>query len=221
MDNLFTTIRDEADCDETLMAFAFAQTGGATTGTETADWISRHPAQARDIALYAADQWAGKMDVGKAENFSMQADAQTATLAACGMDVLRRMRPQMAPAPVVVAAPVMVRPLVSLLAAAQARGLDADDAAALLEIPQPLFVKLHRRLIALESIPRNFVNTMADALGRTADEISAYLRQPPTLAAGASFRADDAPAVGAQESFADALRTDPEATASQRERWLN
>jgi hypothetical protein len=213
MDNLFTTIINEADRDEVLIEFALS--GGSAT--DTADWISRHPAHASDIALFAADQWV----CGKDADALATSNAQTAAIATVGMDVLRRMRPQMAPVVAPTAANVVVRPLNSLLAAAKAQGLDADDAAALLDIPQPLFVKLHRRLIALESIPRDFINALASAVGRTADEIAAYLRQPPTLAAGASFRADDTPTVGTQESFADALRSDPEAMASQREKWLN
>ena len=200
MENLFTMNINEADRDE--MAIAFAQTENANA----ADWMQRHPAFAGDIARIAADRWAA--DAAPAP--------ENAAIAAMGMDILRRLRPQLAPAPAAIA----VRPLTSLVAAAQAKGFDADEIAAVLSVPQPLFVKLHRRLIALESVPRAFITALAETLGRTADDVSVYLRQPPTLAAGASFRADDTPTVGVQESFADALRQDPEATEIQRERWL-
>jgi hypothetical protein len=49
-------------------------------------------------------------------------------------------------------------------------------------------------------------------------ELQAYLSQPPALAAGASYRADDAPEV-AVETFAGALAADPETTGAMRTRW--
>ena len=215
MENLFTSnIKNIEEADRDEMLIAFSQSVEAGNGN-AADWMQRHPAHADDIARFAADRWAA----GSAPAHLAQSDASAAAIAAMGMDILRSLRPQTAS--VTQMAPVAVRPLTSLVAAAMAKGLDADEAAAALSIPQPLFVKLHRRLIALESVPRAFVSALAETIGRTADEVSAYLRQPPTLATGASFRADDTPTVGGQESFADALRQDPEATGIQRERWLS
>ena len=109
----------------------------------------------------------------------------------------------------------------SLVAVAAARGLDAQAVATKLDIPFALFFKLHRRLIAPDSIPQQFLTALADTLGRQADEIAAYLRQPATLAAGSSYRSDDTPTVGEQETFAVALATDPEATDAQKAQWGN
>jgi hypothetical protein len=52
------------------------------------------------------------------------------------------------------------------------------------------------------------------------DEVESYLRQPPTLAASASYKADEMPAIGTQEDFAASLAQDTDLTQAQRARWL-
>jgi len=194
-----TVNKNESDRDEVLVAFA--QAGGS----DLAEWSRRYPAFAGDFARYAAERWVG-------EGKSASADAAAiAHVRQIGLETLRRLRP---------AAATAAAPLTSLLAAATARGLDAEAVAAMLDVPYALFFKLHRRLISPDSVPAKFIAALAETVGRTADEIASYLRQPPALAAAASYRADDTPTIGAQESFADALRADPEATDAQQVRWL-
>jgi hypothetical protein len=194
-----TTVNvNESDRDEALVAFA--QAGGK----DLAEWSRRYPAFAGDLARYAAERWAA------AESAPADA-AAVAHVRQLGLEAVRRLR---------AAAPATAPALTSLLAAATARGLDAEAVAAKLDVPYALFFKLHRRLIAPDSVPAKFIAALAETVGRTADEISSYLRQPATLAVGASYRADDAPTVGVQESFADALKADPEATEAQQARWL-
>jgi hypothetical protein len=196
-------IADDSRGDEVMIAFA-----EAGTTANAADWMRRHPEFAGEIARYAADRWVGEP--------TGVADAEAvARLRAIGRETVRSCRVQAGSAAAAAA------PLASLIAAAKVRGLDPQALAAQLEVPYALLFKLHRRLIAPASVPRNLVRSLAESLGRTADEITAYLRQPATLAYGASYRADDAPTVGGQESFADALRSDPEATDAQRVKWLN
>jgi hypothetical protein len=190
---------NESDRDEALIAFA--QAGGK----DLAEWSRRYPALAGDFARYAAERWVG---ADKAAPSDVTAVAHIRQI---GLETMRRLRPATA---------TVAAPLTSLLAAATARGLDAEAVAATLDVPYALFFKLHRRLIAPDSVPAKFVASLAETVGRTADEIAGYLRQPPALAAAASYRADDTPTVGAQESFADALRADPEATDAQQVRWL-
>jgi len=194
---------DEASADAVLSAFAQAiETPG---GAKLADWIARHPSHARDLTRLAADRWAGD---------PLPASAATAArMQQIGLAALRACRP----APVPVAA---TTPLTSLLAAVKAAGLTADTLSAKLDLPVALFWKLHRRLIAADSVPRSLTTALAEAVNRTRDEITAYLQMPPQLAAGASYRSDDAPEVGAQETFAEALRSEPEATDAQRRLWL-
>jgi hypothetical protein len=195
-----TTVNvNESDRDAALVAFVQA---GAK---DLAEWSRRYPAFAGDFARYAAEQWAG------AESAPADA-AAVAHVRQIGLESVRRLRAASAPA----SAPA----LTSLLAAATARSLDAEAVAAKLDVPYALFFKLHRRLVAPDSVPAKFIAALAETVGRTADEVSLYLRQPATLAVGASYRADDAPTVGAQESFDDALKADPEATEAQQARWL-
>ena len=192
----------ENDVDAVLIAFLEAGPGASLS-----EWAQRHPAAARDLARLASDRWIGEggaaVDAGGAE----------ARVRDIGLSVFRaaqRTRQTAAAAP-----------LTSLLAAARARGLTADTLAARLDLPVACFWKLHRRLFAPASVPRGLVAALSEALGRAADEVAAYLRQPPTLATGASYRSDDTPHVGEQEDFGASLRDDPSATPSQRARWLS
>ena len=74
--------------------------------------------------------------------------------------------------------------LTSLINAVKARGMNLEEAAQTLDAPEGLLWKLHRRLIAFETIPQAFVERLAESVRRSADELSAYLRQPPMLATG-------------------------------------
>jgi hypothetical protein len=153
-------------------------------------WTARHPEQAKTLARLASDTHLGTMP------------ADGSRVRELGLAALATRRPA----------------LTSLLRAARAKGLEMDEAARALEVPEGLLWKLHRRLIAIESVPQAFVERLAESVRRSTDEIRAYLSQPPALAPGASYRADDAPEV-AVESFTDALAADPETTEAMRTRW--
>lgn len=191
----------ELNGDEVLTAFA------RTDGANLTEWMNRYPAQARELARFASERWTG-------EDKTPAQPQAVARIREIGLASLQARRTAEA------ATFATGGALTNLVAAATAKGLDADAVAAKLQVPYALFFKLHRRLIAAESVPASFVRSLADTIGRTVDEVSAYLRQPPTLAAGASYRADDTPTVGAQEDFATALRSDPEATDEQISCWL-
>ena len=197
---------DESDAVLT----AFAQAQAAQGGAALSEWTARYPAQAKDLARLASEAWAG-------DEREVSAPDTAARYRAIGMTALRACRPEPKTAPVFT---FSAAPMASLLAAAQAVGKEADDVAAALNLPSAIFWKLHRRLIAPDSIPRTLIAGLAESVNRTLDEVAAYLRMPPQMAAGASFRSDSAPHLGAQESFADALSAEPEATDAQRNRWL-
>jgi len=160
-----------------------------------ADWAVRYPAQSRAFARLSADR-----------AFPLPAGDE-ARVHSLGLAVLREKRA------------VYGVGLASLKAAAEAKGLTAESAAAALAVPVGLFWKLHRRLIAFESIPVAFVQRLAQTLDRTVEELASYLRQPPQLAAGASYKNDGAPEAR-QESFQEALQNDPETTPSMRQAHL-
>lgn len=76
-----------------------------------------------------------------------------------------------------------------------------------LRIDMPLLAKLQNRLIDAETVPRKFLEGLATAVEATVDEVLGYLRLPPTVNAGADFKAEGKPSVGAQkERFEDAVR---------------
>lgn len=195
--------------DELMVAFVEAMEASGSSATAL-EWMKRHPSHARQFAQFASEYRGGSFrPFGEA---AYSAPISTTRIRQIGMEAVRAKRAAMAQSSNV--------PLRSLLAAAGEKGLDGAGAAAALEVPFGVFVKLHRRLIAPASIPAAFLQKLSDTIGRSIDEVTTYLRQPPTLAAGASYRADDTPTVGSQESFADALRSDPEATGAQQTHWL-
>jgi hypothetical protein len=203
----YNNLQDE-ESDAVLTAFVQAQ--AAPEGATLSEWTARYPAQARDLARLAAQTWAG-------ETHESPVPETAARFQSIGLATLRAFRPEPKPATVIA---FSTSPITSLLSAAEATGQDAEDVASVLDLPSALFWKLHRRLIAPDSVPRSLVNALAETINRTVDDVVAYLRMPPQMAAGASFRSDDAPSVGEQESFADALKVEPEMTDAQYRRWV-
>lgn len=163
---------------------------------DLAAWSARHPALARDFARVLTDRRFGVADAPA---------SLEGRVAATALGVLRERR--------------ATQTAFSLKAAGESVGLDADALSEALQIPVGLFWKLQRRLIAPTSLPGGFVARVAEVVRRTEDEILAFLRQPPALAAGASYRADAAPTVGEQQAFSAALDEDPDATDAMRQAW--
>jgi len=194
-------IANEAETDAILIAFA-----DAGEGADLADWTRRHPEHARSLARLAAERRLPAAT--EAASADPSADARILAVGRAALAAARAQRT------------AERAPLISLLAAARTRGLDAAGVAHALDLPVACFWKLHRRLFAPDSLPRALVARLAETLDRTQDDIAAYLRRPPTLAAGANYKADAAPALGAQEDFAQSLAGDPELTDVQRARWL-
>lgn len=70
-----------------------------------------------------------------------------------------------------------------------------------------LLIRLRDRAIDATTIPRRFVQRLATELGATTDAITAYLRSPPAMVSGHSFRSTVKPAVTQQISFEKAVET--------------
>lgn len=181
---------DNQTQDADAVLAAFRETPGA----EASAWARRHPALARDFARAAAERRFGLPEAS---------DAAVARVVSLGREALAARRPALS----------------SLLAAADAVGFDPDSLAERLQVPFGVLGKLQRRLVDLESVPAALLDRLAETLRRHRDEIAAYLALPPQLAPGASYRADAAPTVGARESFADALASDPETTPEMQALW--
>ena len=179
---------NEELADTILIEFA------STPTAQVADWAARYPAQAREFAYVAAERAFPTPDTDA---------THTQTL---GLSVLREKRVAYSAT------------FASLKSVAEAKGHTAESLAAALKLPLGLFWKLHRRLVSFETIPQALISQLAETLDRSVDELARYLRQPPKLAAGASYRSDSAPQA-IQESFASALGNDPDTTDEMRQSW--
>ena len=161
---------------------------------QVADWATRYPAQAREFAYFAADR------------VFPPPSADGAHAQSIGLSVLREKRM------------VYSATFTSLKSVMEAKGHTAESLTAALKLPLGLFWKLHRRLVVFETIPQALISQLAEKLDQSVDELARYLRQPPQLALRASHRNDSAPQAS-QESFANALSTDPDTTEEMRQSW--
>jgi hypothetical protein len=167
------------------------------------DWIARYPDYADDLVRWMTTH--PTLEVAAQMPADAEGEARVRTL---GRQVIAEMRAR------------YDTRLVGLLATAKARGLNADTLAERLEIGQPLVIKLERRLLRFASLPGQLIDRLAETLQVSAEQVRAYLRQPPTLAAGASYKSDRIPQTTAQQDFAQAVRACDEMTAAQKTTWL-
>lgn len=70
-----------------------------------------------------------------------------------------------------------------------------------------LLIRLRDRAIVAATIPRRFVQRLATELGTTTDAVMDYLRSPPAMVSGHSFRSTVKPSVTEQISFEKAVET--------------
>jgi transcriptional regulator with XRE-family HTH domain len=110
-------------------------------------------------------------------------------------------------------------PIVGLRKGAEARGLTLQALASATGLTVPLLVKLDRRLIRPASIPRQAVERIAAALGRSFEAVAEYLQGPSQFASQASFRADAAPRMPDRQDFFDAVESDLTMSVEQKEEW--
>jgi hypothetical protein len=109
--------------------------------------------------------------------------------------------------------------LVGLRNEAEAQGLTIQALAVATRLTVPLLVKLDRRLIRFASIPRQAIESIGAALGRSFDAVAAYLQGDSQFAPQASFRADAAPQMPNQQDFFDAVETDLMMSEEQKDEW--
>jgi hypothetical protein len=173
---------------------------------QLSEWIRRYPQYERELMEFAAAR-----SLVHHLPPAPDADEEEDLLVARGMEVVHELlrRPR--------SRPVMV----DLLAEAKARGLTTKGLAAALGLSVPLVAKLHRRLIRAATIPGKLIEDVARLLEQEASVVARYLGQSPTLAAGANYRAEQAPTLGEQQDFFEAVRTDPVIPETERERWLS
>ena len=174
---------NENEYDALLTAFAADYETGAAT---VAAWSKQYPALGRDFARVAANAYAGDAPDVATD------DRMNALLLAA----LRQRKSAYLGAAVIVS-------LVD-----KERGITAAKIAAAIDLPVPYVGKLNQRLFRAATLPARLVERLADAVGRSVDDVVAFLSASPTLAHGAAYRADDAPVVPDAEDFAATLARD-------------
>lgn len=175
----------------------------STTPTPLQDWLARYPNHASEIVRWTQHEPLVAWSETQTTEPALYARAET-----IGRNVVAEMRAR------------YETPLHSLLATAKARGLSPKALAEQLHVGQPIVAKLQQRLLRVASLPGELIEALADALGVSGEQVRAYLYQPATLAAGASYKSDTVPQVADQEDFADAIRACTDMTDAQKSRWL-
>lgn len=177
-------IVDTPQSEDALLT-AFAQ--DFETGTASvADWVGRYPALSRDFARIASETFAG-VEPEAAPDERLQAAL---------MNALRKQK----------SAYLGASAMVSLLD--KDRGITAARIAQTIALPLPYVAKLNQRLFQAATLPARLIERLADAVGRSVGDVTAYLSQPPMLARGAAYRADDAPTLADAEDFAAIFAND-------------
>lgn len=175
--------------------------------TPLRDWIARHPAHAEELTRWAVDT--PLLDCAAQRPADLAAEAHTLAI---GRQVVAEMR-----ARYLTAQPA---PLKGLLETAKACGLTPKALAERLGVGLSTVAKLQQRHFRFASLPAEIVAQAADALQVSVGQVRAYLQQPPTLAAGASYKSDGVPRAAAQEEFADSIRSSRDMTEEQKAYWL-
>lgn len=197
------------DIDSILAAYADAARSAG--GTRLEDWVRRYPQHARALVEFAVYDYVFE----RGRTFEETAVERESLF----LSRAQAVRERLMAANGLTATGAPASAIRSLLAAAKERGLSAAELAQRLQLGVSFIVKLERRLIRPESLPRKLVADLAQALDRAFADVAAYLQRPPTLSAQASYRASRAPRLAGQEEFEAALEASRDMTEEQKSYW--
>ena len=171
-------------------------------------WIADYPGFADDFIAWASD-----LPLIQPGGYGAGDLVEEARLAKVGRSVVAEMRARYGLEP---------PPLISLTEAARQRNLRFKDVAVRVGIGVPILSKLEQRLLRFATLPESLIVKLAAALELGTETVRDYLRLPPTLAAGAAYQytGKSAPQVSVQEDFAQAVRSCPGMTESDKQVWL-
>jgi hypothetical protein len=172
------------------------------------EWTAQYPAYKAELT-----QWMAVAPVLQCEDDRTGPEIERAEARALetGRQILAARR-----ARYTVAAPAFA----DIYSAARNRSMSPRALATTLGVGLPIIAKLQQRLIQFGSIPAAFIDRLATELQVGVQQISDYLQQPASLAAGASYKSKGVPQAAPQEDFATAIRTCPDMSAAQRAVWL-
>ncbi|NLH99753.1 MAG: hypothetical protein GX446_09725 [Chthonomonadales bacterium] len=152
------------------------------------EWVQKYPEFADDfVALSLYRDVVPEATAQERVEFS-EAAGLPGTAGSTARTMLRAMR-----------ARKQARRLPSIVEGARTRGMSPRDLADVLRIGLSVLTRLERRLLDPETVPAKIVRAIGDAIGATGESVIAYLRQPPTLSASASYRSAKTPTLGVAE----------------------
>lgn len=193
-----------------LVLEEYAATSDGPSYLMLVDWVRRYPQYTRELTNFTA-AWTLAAPVSPPSIDTREEHATTLTR---HVGIVRSMLDSQTEA-----AQMVDEAITGLVAEAQAKGLSRRRLAAALDLSIPLVDKLDRRLLRYTSIPAEIIDAVAGTLNRGRASVESYLQGAPLLPVGASYRADEAPALPPQEEFADAVRSDDQ-LVSKRKREL-
>lgn len=102
---------------------------------------------------------------------------------------------------------------------AKKKGVEREGLLVQLGVSETLMQKIERR--NLEQIPRSLQEKLADILRVSLESLQAFLALPPLMPPAASYKAKGEPQAQPKQTFAEAVRNDPELSAEEKARLLN
>ncbi len=191
---------------------AYMATAASPDWATLVSWIERYPAFEQELTEFAVS-WSRAEALAPV---SEPAQAEVEERVRRGVAVARRV---LAAQPGVAAAEAGAT-ISSLLEAGRSRGLTPQQLAEQTDLSPVLVRQLDRRLIRYASIPGAVIDRIAQIVGEESASIRRYLMGGPRLAAGARYKAEQAPTLAEPQEFAAAVRSDPMLRADQRQRLL-
>ena len=177
--------------DDVLLAYAQARLAAPNDRTLLREWASRYPAHADALVGVSYAEFAAGVSLTDPLEDGPE-NAETVALGRAALDAHFAAPP----------------PLLSLVTEAGAHGMAPRTFAQSLHLDTPTLSRLNQRLLEAATLPRALVRQVAQALGRSTDEVRAYLRRPPRLATGAQYKARQTPVLresAARQKFGDAI----------------
>lgn len=196
----------ELDVYDVAAAYSEEQGGAPEDRSVLGRWIARYPQFAAELSAIAYDAFAtGESIFDTVDNIEPSAAVEDVARSF----ILSR------------GAQDAAAPLAGITAEAQAQGLIPKQLAIRLRIDAPLLAKLDQRLIDVSTVPALLLRMLSEAIGRTVDDITAYLAGPPRMATQAHYKADEKPRVdtSGKQTFTEALTASPKISEEDREFW--
>lgn len=198
---------ERASLDDVLNAYAISDLGPGYASL--AEWIRRYPYYEQELTEFTAN-WA-LMKWLPTPAAAQQTDEDA--LVNRGMGIVQN----------ILRAQVLEKggPLRGIVQEGSQLGLSLQQIARRAQMSVALVRKLDLRHIRSSTIPNQAVESLAYAIQRGSSAVVDYLQGAPTLPRGASYRAEQAPAVTEPEDFFEAVRRDMTMSQELREHWLS